>query len=467
MSAKLPTVAVIGGGLSGTLVTVNLLRYAACPLRIVMIERSGDFGPGVAYSTTDPQHRLNVPAARMSAFQTAPLHLLTWASRRLEREVDGSEYLPRGLYGDYLRELLADERSRSRAAEVELLTTEAERIVRAGEGVLVELAGGEVLHADAAVLATGNLPPTALPGLPQDPRIITDPWAPGALDRLAPAATTVLIGASLTAVDVALTVARRSPRGQTIAISRSGLIPHSSLPGLRESAPPPNLPTTRMTLVSVKHFLRSHNRRMALEGYDWRDVVDGIRPCVPAFWRSLSIADRRRFVAGPAREWEVLRHRLAPDTKVDLSWLRQAGRFTFKTAQVEAVSARERSIELLLDGEDGRRRINADQVICCTGVGSDVNRASGLMGNALEDGIAVSDPLGLGLRAGNCGALIDRTGSARGPIYTLGPPLRGELWETTASREIRTQAEDIALDLCRGLNVVPPPANETRIEPAE
>ena len=76
MSERRPTVAIVGAGLSGTLVAVNLLRYATRPLRIVMIERRGDFGPGVAYSTTDPQHRLNVPAARMSAFETAPLHLL-------------------------------------------------------------------------------------------------------------------------------------------------------------------------------------------------------------------------------------------------------------------------------------------------------------------------------------------------------------------------------------------------------
>ena len=466
MSEKQPTIAVIGSGLSGTLAAVNLLRYATRPLRIVMIERSGDFGPGVAYSTTDPQHRLNVPAARMSAFEAAPLHLLTWASRHLERQVDGSEYLPRRVYGDYLRALLADERARSKTAQVELITTEAERVVRAATGVLIELGDGNVLPADAAVLATGSLPSTPLPALPDDPRIITNPWAPGALERIVAAETTVVIGTSLTAVDVALTVSRQAPRGRTIAISRRGVFPRTSLPGLREPAPSPNLPTGWMSLVGVKAFLRAHTGRMISEGYDWRDVIDGIRPCVPAFWRCLTVGDRGRFVEEMARDWDVLCHRIAPDTNIELEWLRQAGRLKFTTARLVAAVAREQDVELILQGEQGQRRIRAGQVICCTGPGTDVNRAEGLIGHALAEGIAVADQLGLGLRAGRCGALVNHTGSARGPVYTLGPPLRGELWETTAVREIRVQAEEVALDLCRGLNVAAPPADEAPAEPS-
>ncbi|MET0558146.1 MAG: FAD/NAD(P)-binding protein [Solirubrobacterales bacterium] len=467
MSDSRPTVAVIGGGLSGTLVAVNLMRYAARPLEVVLMESSGDFGPGIAYSSRDPQHRLNVPAARMSAFQTAPLHLLTWASNHLGREVDGSEYLPRGLYGEYLRELLVDERTRSKVTAVELIAGEAERIVRTRDGVLIEHGHGDAFAADAAVLATGNLPPAPLPNLPEDERIIVDPWAPGALDRLIDTGTTVIIGASLTAVDLALTVARSAPRGRTIALSRSGLVPRSSLPGLREPAPPPSIPTGQMGLLPMKNFLSSHNRRMTAEGYDWRDVVDGIRPCIPGFWKCLSIADRQQFLKGMAREWEVLRHRIAPDAKVDLGWLRQAQRFEFRRARVESVVPAGRNLQVIVETAEGQDRISADQIVCCTGVGTEIRRATGLIGHALEDGIAVSDPLGLGLRAGSCGALIDHTGSARGPIYAIGPLLRGELWETTAVREIRMQAEDIALDLCRGLNVLPPPASEIRMETGE
>jgi uncharacterized NAD(P)/FAD-binding protein YdhS len=469
MNERMPTIAVIGAGLSGTLVTANLLRYAARPLRIVVIERSGDFGPGVAYSTTDPQHRLNVPAGRMSAFERAPLHLLTWASQKLDRPVGREEYLPRRVYGEYLRALLKDECSRATSGRVEFLTTEARRIVRTGAGILgleIELGDGEVLIADAAVLATGNLPPIPPAELPEDPRIITDPWAPGALEGLATHGDTMIIGSSLTAVDVALTVARQAPMGRTIAISRSGLVPHSSLPGWHEPSPPPKLPTGSLPLVAVRGFLESYARRMMSEGYGWREVIDGFRPAVPVFWRSLSIHDRRRFVTEMAREWDIRRHRIAPDSKIDLEWLRQADRLKFLAARIADASPGEDHIDVTLErSEGGSRQIRVSQIICCTGVGSNVHRAGGLIGHALKSGLAVADHLGLGLRAARCGALIDRSGSARGPIYTLGPPLRGELWETTAVQEIRIQAEEVALDLCHGLGVSPPPVDDRPIYP--
>ncbi len=163
---------------------------------------------------------------------------------------------------------------------------------------------------------------------------------------------------------------------------------------------------------------------------------------------------------GIAHDWDVLCHRIAPDTNIELEWLRQAGRLKFTTARLVGAVARERGIEVTIEGEDGRRRISAGQVICCTGSGTDISQAEGLIGHALTEGIAVADQLGLYLQAGRCGALVNQTGSARGPMYTLSPPRRGELWETTAVREIRAQAEDVAFDLCRGLSVAAPPTDE-------
>ena len=77
-----PTVAIIGGGASGTLAAVQLLRGAAAavlPLRVVLIDRDGRHGLGRAYSTTYPCHLLNSPAGRMSALPGDPGHLARWA----------------------------------------------------------------------------------------------------------------------------------------------------------------------------------------------------------------------------------------------------------------------------------------------------------------------------------------------------------------------------------------------------
>jgi uncharacterized NAD(P)/FAD-binding protein YdhS len=77
-----PVVAIIGGGASGVLAAVHLLRSAVArqsPLRITLIDRYGRHGLGHAYATTHPDHLLNAPASQMSALAGDPDHLIRWA----------------------------------------------------------------------------------------------------------------------------------------------------------------------------------------------------------------------------------------------------------------------------------------------------------------------------------------------------------------------------------------------------
>ncbi|MEY4194374.1 MAG: hypothetical protein RLZZ226_742 [Pseudomonadota bacterium] len=68
---------------AGTLVAAHLLRLARGPLQIHLIERDPThFGCGVAYSTQEQGHLLNVPAANMSTFSYDPAHFLGWAEAR-------------------------------------------------------------------------------------------------------------------------------------------------------------------------------------------------------------------------------------------------------------------------------------------------------------------------------------------------------------------------------------------------
>ena len=62
-------------------------------------------GRGVAYADREFPYLLNVPAARLSADSRDPLQLLRFAQRHLPG-VDGEDFLPRALYGDYLQDLL-------------------------------------------------------------------------------------------------------------------------------------------------------------------------------------------------------------------------------------------------------------------------------------------------------------------------------------------------------------------------
>ena len=72
-------IAIIGGGASGALTALHLAR--ALPVgsaELIVIEPAEEIGRGLAYSTDDPGHLLNVRAANMSAFADQPDHLFQW-----------------------------------------------------------------------------------------------------------------------------------------------------------------------------------------------------------------------------------------------------------------------------------------------------------------------------------------------------------------------------------------------------
>jgi uncharacterized NAD(P)/FAD-binding protein YdhS len=67
-----PVVAILGGGASGSLAATALLERSDAD--VIVVEPRPRLGRGVAYSTPDPQHRLNVPAGSMSAYPDDPDH---------------------------------------------------------------------------------------------------------------------------------------------------------------------------------------------------------------------------------------------------------------------------------------------------------------------------------------------------------------------------------------------------------
>ena len=445
------SVAIVGAGCAGTLTALKLLRSGGRTLRVVLVERDGRFGPGVAYDTCDPRHRLNVVAERMSAFEDVPDHFRVWAERRLGCR-QAAAYLPRMHYGAYLRELL-DDAARAAPGRLERIAGEAIDVRPASGGAVVALRYGRRIAADHVVLALGGLPPAPPVALPDDPRVVADPWAAGAPAPAPPGATTLLVGSGLTAVDVALSACATDARSRVVAISRGGCLPFDHLPGLRAPAPPPAPPGAAATVASLERWLRCHVRDMEAAGYDWRDAVDGLRPLVPRLWRSLPHDERRGFMRTRARAWDLRRHRMAPEVAAEVRGLLAAGRLLVRPGRVVGVRARPETVETLVVAGDGElRTLRTDRVVVCAGPGQDVRRASSpLLRSLLDRGVACADPLALGLRATPEGRLLAPDGRPHAALHLLGPLRRGELWETTAVREIRAQADTIA----RAIGAVP------------
>ena len=445
-----PVVAVIGGGASGTLAAVHLLRLAApagAELRVLLIDRDGRHGLGRAYSTTHPDHLLNSPAETMSAVSGDSTHLTRWARAA---GIAPSGFLARRDYGRYLRDLLTGaERNAQSVVRLSRVSAEvvAVRQVAAKRPLRLRLGNGGLIDADYAVLATGNLPPQAPCPVPRD-RYIADPWAPGALDGVADGSPVIVLGTGLTMIDVAIAVTDADPRATVHAVSRRALLPreHQSRPGPDWPAWRPSRALTEsgepLRLAELVRYVRT-----AAEAHPggWADVVDGMRPYIPGLWQRLPDEDKDLFLSRYARYWEVHRHRVPPASARRVAELRRAGRLRLLRGRVSSVRDIRGSVVARLDADGARTEIRAGWLVNGIGPAADVaSAADPLLRDLIACGLARPDEVRLGLDADASGAIIDASGNPSDRLFTLGPPLRGSRYETTAIPEIRDQAAAVA-----------------------
>ena len=96
-------------------------------------------------------------------------------------------------------------------------------------------------------------------------------------------------------------------------------------------------------------------------------------------------------------------------------------------------------------GSGQRCTLDFAEVVNCTGPDYDVTRSTDPLWKALlARGIAVPDPLRLGIRTAAAGALLARDGHVSQQVFYVGPMLRADHWEATAVGELRIHAEQLA-----------------------
>lgn len=452
-----PTIAIIGGGFSGSALAIHLLRRAAGPLRVVLIERRPPFGGGVAYGTKSPDHLLNVPADKMGLWPDEPGHFVRWLREHRDEEgvpdtFDKRAFLPRRLYGAYVAALL-NEAEADAASDVELIRVEAEVVdleERPQGGAVLRCQDGNELAADQVVLALGNLPgaypiPRPLP-LYRSARYVHVPWRADALGGIGPNDEVLLVGQGLTATDLIVELDRRGHRGTIHALSRRGVRPqvHQAVVPYPSFIDKPALPTTARELM---RRVRREVRMAAAAGIDWRGVVDSLRPHSQALWQGFSETERNKFLRYVRPIWEGLRHRVAPPFAEVLARMEAEGRLSYHAGRLQTLELEGDGVGVMFRrrGSIQHVALRVAKVINCTGPRTDYSKYQHpLFIHLLARGLIDHDPLALGINARPTGEVLRYRGDEVGWLFTLGPPLKGVLWETTAVREIREQAQALA-----------------------
>ncbi len=456
-SKKRKTIVIIGAGFSGSLVASHLLKAATEEeTQVILIERAAKFARGFAYSTNSSYHLLNVPAGKMSALPDQQDHFLRWA-QKIDENIQASTFVPRMLYGQYLETVL-NEAIQNKSAGLSFKRINDEALSLSIDDkkkiALIHLESGIDLQADQVVLALGNHPsknPSAKHAdFYSSDKYVGDPWSNASLSGVKTDDVILLVGTGLTMVDKAIELNGKKHHGKIYALSRHGLVPqkHDLQAGLVEID---YAAISRLTsLREILKFIRQEIKLVTTMGGDWRAYFDGLRPYTQKIWQKLSLKDKKRFFRHLRPYWDVHRHRIPTQAAIVFDTMLNAGQLELLSGRIQnyQIQADKVQVTYIDRNSNQSKTISVSKVINCTGSEIDFCQIQDpLIVNLIKQGLLCSDELALGLKADEHGALIDTSNKVSDILFTLGPPLKGQLWESTAVPEIRMQAKKLAQHL--------------------
>lgn len=466
---QIPHVMIVGGGFSGTALATHLARSATAPLRVTVVEPRLTLGAGVAYSTQDPAHRINVPASRMQLSGDEQGAFDRWYRQQPECSLDsvahcadGAVYPQRGMFGRYLAEQFAQ--AAQRHPQVTLRHIQASALAWQGQQLL--LSNGETLQGDVLALAISHPPPSlpkALLPFAAHPALITNPWEAGVLDNIDSEASVAIIGTGLSMADVVASLATRQHRGPLLAFSRRGQLSRANLSGEWPEwalAPQPH-PSTRLWL----HHIRAEVARAAEQQLPWQRVLDEVRAQGQRIWQSLSLREQQRFVRHLRSWWDVHRYRIAPQVAAEITQRQQAGTLRVLAARLTAIASHGDQLDIALHTRNGATENHQlDHLIVTTGPGHEALTASQpLLLSLSQQGIIRADALGFGIDVDRDSRTLTRTGLPNPKLFVVGPAARARFGELMGLPQVADHAAEVARHILTSLHIkhaerYPPPA---------
>jgi uncharacterized NAD(P)/FAD-binding protein YdhS len=446
--------AIVGGGAAGLILLANVFEKATKPYSVVMINAGYPTGRGIAYSTNNANHLLNVRVSRMSAFTHDANHFAKWILSKPEYSDYHNDnlaelFVPRKMYGEYLDDLLKSIlNSDNTNVSFSLIDDEVVDLNKQDDSFKIILKNTPLINSKKVVLCTGNQPPISLPGISsiQSEKVFINPWDDKSVENIDHEKPVFIVGSGLTMVDTVISLVDQGYKNKIIVVSKHGVIPMAH-PVLRVAVPHPDK-APASDIHEIYSQLKSRIRS-AIDHTEWHEpVLEAVRPFTQKIWQELSIEQKNRFLRHINHRWSKLRHRLPHQVHDLIQTLidsHQIELYAGKLLNVEE-NQNELSIKFFDKSTNKEMIVNAQRIINCIGPEGDYDKVeSQLLGNMLSHGLISKDPLSLGFNATGDGRIIDKSGNVQDNLLTIGSGLRGILWESTAIPEIRVQANEMAI----------------------
>lgn len=446
-------VVILGGGFTGAALAWHLARRPARP-SISVIEPRALLGGGLAYSSEEPSHRVNVPAARMSLAPDDPEHFLRWLGSIGEVERDPGAvwrnndiYPRRRVFGRYVAEQLEPFVA---AGAIDHVRDRATEVTRAsdGRGWAVQTTERRIL-ADIVVLAmTHPRPdvPSVLTPIAGAAGFIADPYAPGALAPIEPRASVLIVGSGLTSADTVAELDRRGHRGRIMAVSRHGLRSRGH-PDVRGEPFGDFVSTPASTALGLLEDIRSTLAAAKAASVNWQSVFDQLRLQGPLLWSALGLDERTRLVRQLRAFWDVHRFRIAPQVEAVLDRRHAEGTFDNFAASLVGASrdAGGLAVSLRRRGKRQVQTLHFDVVINTTGPAHGRSLKTNPALRSLADaGLIRVDRHGLGIETGHDGHATGPDGQSLAGLFVAGPLARGTFGDLMGLPEVARHAQAVA-----------------------
>lgn len=434
-------IAILGGGLSGAVAAIQLLREIRTPFELAIVEPNAQLGRGVAYGRAEPFHLLNVRAGKLGVLSGEPNDFAAWARQRSREQrtepgqSDSSRaFLPRRLFGRYVEERLRVEIAKRPDVEVEHLRSLATRVRQTHSGFEISLDDRSPLGAHILLIATGY------GHTPRGSRWTKGPFTYLDPDEVRAAKTALFLGTGLSFVDEFLRLQSYGFRGSVLAVSRRGLLPEAH----RANERPTCLALAAAADLSERiRAFRSIMKSAESPAAEAVNLILGMREEIQSLWQALDVRQQRTFLDRIRPYWNVARHRLPPEIHVQLRLAMERG--ILRVAPGRILDPPHAPRVAVSGGIEGPFDLAFD----CTGFRPDM--ASPLMRSLIGQGLAMPDAHQLGLAVSQDGSIKSRVDVTRGRLFALGPLGYGSLFEITAVPEIVAQSGAMAKTIAKAM----------------
>ncbi|MBE7443141.1 MAG: FAD/NAD(P)-binding protein [Flavobacteriales bacterium] len=442
---------IVGGGLSGTLLCIYLMKYTKKPLELFLFEKQQEqLHKGVAYSSELPYQLLNVPVKGMSLFEDDALHFYAWLKIQ-NIDITPDDFVSRKLFGEYLTYYLEKTVLETKIHQLHIVNDEVVDIEKQGKKQFIFCKNRDKIEVSKVFLCTGNFPASHLRGFSHEvltnSNYVSNPWNGENLSKIKPHDTLLVIGTGLTMVDQVMSITKHTNfRGNIIALSRRGLLPlpHGDAPIFHLL---PTIDFTKVSFFELYQFIKNEVKRAESQGLNYRCVMECIRPHLDSIWKNLSISDKKQFINHFKPYWEVHRHRIPASSADYLKQLQEKGILELIAGRILSADITNDKFEVKITpkGKSETFTLKTDWIIYCTG--SQLNYKSinsPLYKSLINKGYLTSAAFDFGLNTADIGFGIDSNGIISNDLILIGPTAKGNnFWEITALKEIRQQIRTI------------------------